>query len=682
MADTNFVDKQTVIQADWLNDVNDNIYGPSAVVGIRPDLNNTSDSTKGDTLIGVTAPGGGKPQTQHDKNAQSINVAEYVLSADAGDHALAWKRAIVQANGRPLDVSGSWTFLTAVDASGYDVNFFGVANIDATAVAAAYPLLLGGTEGSASALGADVSAGAAGISCSLTVSPGDTIKLVSTDLWSPERSYYYKGELARVSSVSGGTIFLQSGLNDSYTAATTTVTKINTKKVAIQDQITINRQSDLLGGVLVQWSKDIYINKLAIVQARERGIYIKECLGGSIIDSTTVASFPVGGATNYGLIIDSSAEVAVVRGNYHGGRHGISTGGTYPSRDLIFDRVIVNNDSSSSVYCLDAHANGERFVYQNIIVKNAALLQAINISIFGGLFKTVNIQNVLNFSPSKNNTKYLIDGAFIDGSNFTNSRGIILTASLDNLNLGSIVVTGGTRLHANNPFMHFPFATGTTTINEVLLNGIEAIATGTTSTSGIYVGVNTQNPNVTLFRLINSKVSNTANGPNISLLSGAVTFGEVQIMNNQMTQSGANNVAFVQRASLAKIHGNTCYGNSTALRFELNTCVDTDVQSNKMYGFTSNGGILLNGSTGQDVAINNSTDAAAGFTFPAGTIIGFGANNRRIFMRTALPSSGTYLIGDRIIHSTPTTGQPKGWGRATNGTGNVLGTDWLTEGNY
>lgn len=50
MADTTFVYRQTPITADWLNDVNDTVYtdlkGPGG-------LSNTTDTTKGDNLVGV-----------------------------------------------------------------------------------------------------------------------------------------------------------------------------------------------------------------------------------------------------------------------------------------------------------------------------------------------------------------------------------------------------------------------------------------------------------------------------------------------------------------------------------------------------------------------------------------------------------------------------------------------------
>lgn len=605
------------------------------------------------------------------------DVISYVVDTDSGDHALAWKRAIIAANGRPINVAGNWTFLTDVDASGYDVNMYGTASIDATAVSAAYPMTLGGTLGSSSALGADVAKGAAGITCALSVQPGDIIKIVSTDQWSTERSYYVKGELQRVLSASGGTIYLQGQLNDGYTAATTTVTKINAASVRIDNKIEINRQSDTKGALLIQWAKDLAVNSLSTIQARERGIYVKECLGGYVADGQTVASFPVGGTSNYGLVYDSCAEISTIRGNYHAGRHGISTGGTFPCRDMLFDNCIVDNDSASGAYCLDAHANAERFIYRNMFSKNGALIQAIDCEFTGGHYLVRDYQYSLLFAFGRNANKTTVLGGIYDASNVTNSRAIALSATVANLNLGSLFIGGGAKLYANNPFFHIPFSSGTTTVNEITLDGIEAVSNGTSSTAGIYINTNTQNPIVGLFRLRNSKTSTSANGPNLTLGSGAVTYTEVQVINNQMTQSGALNVAFVQRATLAKVHGNTCYGNSTALRFELNTCVNTDVRNNNMYGFTSNGGILLNSSTGIDMAIGNFTDAAAGFTFPAGTIIDQGPNNRRVFQRAAAPTTGTYLVGDRTVNSSPAVGQPKAWVCTVAGT---PGT-WTSEGN-
>jgi hypothetical protein len=446
--------------------------------------------SQGAALLGRQAPGSDQPQAQNDKNAQVISVAASVLDADAGDHALAWKRALILANGRPVDVSGAWTFLTALDASGYDVHTVGTATIDGSAVAAAYPVTLGGTLGASAALGASVAKGAARIVSALSVHPGDLIKLVSTDLWSTERSYYYKGELARVLSASGGAIYLQGALNDSYAAATTTVSKINAKKISLDGQIEINRQGDTKGGFLIQWAKDIALNKPSTIQARERGIYVKECLGGYVADGQTVASLPVGGTTNYGLVFDSCAEIVTIRGNYHAGRHGISTGGTFPCRDMMFDRTIADNDDASGSYCCDSHGNGERFVYRNVIARNGATFQSIDTEVAGGVFSSRNQANALAFTPSRNASYLKVSGGVFDASSQANGRGITLTTAIAGLTIGEFSVTGRASITANNPIYHIPFPSGSTTVRTFKIDNCDMAVKGQSTTAGVYVGTN------------------------------------------------------------------------------------------------------------------------------------------------------------------------------------------------
>jgi len=638
----------------------------------------SSESGKGATLVGYAAPGGGLARTQADKNRDAISVREYVLAADAGDHAMAWKRAIAQAAGRPIDVSGSWTFLTALDASSYDVHLLGRAAIDATAVLAEYPMTMGGTVGSSAALSADVAKGAAGIVCALDVQPGDIIKIVSTDLWSTERSYYYKGELQRVLSASGGTIYLQGQLNDGYTAATTTITKINPAMVRIDNEIEINRQKDNQGAFLIKWAKDLAVNRLSAIQARERGIYFKECLGGYVADGKTVASFPVGGVTNYGLVYDSCAEIVTLRGNYHAGRHGISTGGTFPCRDLLFDRCIADNDNAGGAPSLDAHANAERLIYRNVICRNGGNIQAINSEVYGMYAVSRNQRSALVFSPARSGGYYSVNGGIFDATSQSNGIAINLSQTIAGVSHGAIHIRNGAQLLANAPFFHIPFASGTTSIDLVEIDSAICRSSGTHAQSGIYIGTNTQNPNVTDIRITNCpEISSAGGGPALQIQSGANTFGTVLLESNALSQAGAFNVGLVQRATLVSIQNNRLKGNGGALRLELHACVDTDCRNNRLTGFASLGGLYLNGTTGQNISINNTTDAASGFTLPSGTIIGYGPHNRRMFQMTATPTTGTYLVGDRWINSSPSVGQKKGEICTVAG---APGT-WSTEGN-
>ena len=59
----------------------------------------------------------------------------------------------------------------------------------------------------------------------------------------------------------------------------------------------------------------------------------------------------------------------------------------------------------------------------------------------------------------------------------------------------------------------------------------------------------------------------------------------------------------------------------------------------------------------------------------------FPAPNEVTLAAAAMPAAGSWKIGRRVVNSVPTIGQPKAWQRITTGSGNVLNTDWVSEGN-
>lgn len=112
MADTTFANG-TVIQADWLNDVNDVVYTDAGGVG---GLSSTSDLAKGDALIGVKRNAtGSTARTQHAINEdRAIHVNDFGAVADGTTNNYA---AIVAANAaavaaqRPLKFgAGTYAF--------------------------------------------------------------------------------------------------------------------------------------------------------------------------------------------------------------------------------------------------------------------------------------------------------------------------------------------------------------------------------------------------------------------------------------------------------------------------------------------------------------------------------------------------------------------------------------------
>lgn len=139
--------------------------------------------------------------------------------------------------------------------------------------------------------------------------------------------------------------------------------------------------------------------------------------------------------------------------------------------------------------------------------------------------------------------------------------------------------------------------------------------------------------------------------------------------------SGSNNALTISGAAYAKIYGNTANGNGNTLCYELAHCTLADVRHTTMTGFTSVGGIYLNGNTA-NIFIANTTDGA--FSLPdLTTVIGYGPNGKRIVQSNVIPATGKWDVGDRSVNRSPAVGQPKAWICTVAGT---PGT-WISEGN-
>lgn len=114
-----------------------------------------------------------------------------------------------------------------------------------------------------------------------------------------------------------------------------------------------------------------------------------------------------------------------------------------------------------------------------------------------------------------------------------------------------------------------------------------------------------------------------------------------------------------------------------SLDFSSNTICSGDI------GTAPKIGIALSGSaTNLHMAGNNVTDSQVGIA-DASTVSGRRSGDQAI-MFAALPSQSTWRIGDvahnstkPVLGSTPNKYVVDGWTRITNGTGNVLNTDWV-----
>jgi hypothetical protein len=538
------------------------------------------------------------PALRHTLREQQrlVRVADYYQGGDAAPAFLAAIQT-ADASGRSVDIAGEWVFHSACYASGYVARLVGHAKIDASSVADTYALVLGGTEGAAVPLSADAGIGDNELSCPLAVLPGDIIRLVSSEPWSSERRYYVKGELAWVAGSAGGTITLHGQLNDSYTAAATTATRINAKPVSIQDGIELLRNANS-GGILVQWARELALSRCFVQQARERSLYLKECLGGYVADCGCYADHVPGGRTNYGLAFNSCAQIHTVGGRYRAGRHAVSTGGTFPCRDLHFADVEFDNDSASGTYCLDAHANGERFSYSNVTSLNGAVVQAVDCHFIGGRFGSRNFLNALSVNPGRNSRYYTFSAVTIENPRL-GGRGLTLSPAIRGLTIDGFAFSGGS-VSADIPFYCIPDSTGDTRFGSIEFDsGFRLISVRPGLNVGSLVGPNVADPLIGRVLFANGSIVSYGAGIALVIRSAHKSIGYAGVLGCVIDHRGANACVLIRQAKQAQFSRNHGFGNGVSWRAEISECDQVEARHNRMEGFTRDGGLYLvnNGAT-------------------------------------------------------------------------------------
>jgi hypothetical protein len=521
---------------------------------------------------------------------RSVRVADYLSGADA---APAWLAAIRAAamDGRSVDVSGKWVFYTPCDASGYPAFLVGRAQIDASAVAAPFALILGGREGQSAPLGADVERGGNALRCNLPLAGGDVVRLLSTEPWSTERPYYVKGELLRVLAADGNEVLVQGELHDDYLAALTQLTRLEARRVLVQDGIELIRNADS-GGLLLQWAREPVLRHCFVFQARERGIYLRQCLGGQLVDCGSHADHVSGGKTNYGLALSSCAGLHIVGGNFRAGRHGLTSGGTFPCRDLTFTGVIVDCDDRSGSYSLDAHANGERLLYHNVTSLNGAVVQAIDSQFVGGHYGARSFLNALSLYPARSARYYTLHSVEIRNER-AGGRGLTLSPALGGLTLEQFLLTGG-RIDADIPFYCIPAASGSTRYGSIeFAGGFQLLSQRTGAKAGSLIGPNVADAEIGQLSFSDGRLVCNGGGAALTVRSRQKSITSVLISGCDIAQLSASPCVDISQAKEVELRANACrgYGLSSGLR--VSGCDLVEASGNRLIGFSSEGGLTL-----------------------------------------------------------------------------------------
>lgn len=350
--------------------------------------------------------------------------------------------------------------LTCTD--GQRVVWFGPGVLDMTAQgnAGTTSVTIQGSVGSSAALGADVTGNARSITCALSVSAGDVIRILSTASFTPASAAFVKGELAEVESASAGTITLKSHLHDTYTAATTTVYKLNMPRVFV-DGLTILRNDNTGAGLTILYARDVRVANVRASGARDRGIYLDHCYNGQVSNCRVTDAYASGGGTNYSFVLASSQNFAVEGNQFLSGRHGVSNGGTFPFRNITYTGNIVDNTRGIPNYAFDLHANGQGITITGNVIKNGIGIECIDVTFTGNYVDCYDYTYALLINQYRNGNFLKIEGNTIY-SRTSGGNGIVHTTTGSITSDYTSVVIANNTIESDSVALYFTSSSGAT----------------------------------------------------------------------------------------------------------------------------------------------------------------------------------------------------------------------------
>lgn len=630
-------------------------------------------------------------RTQRDKNTDFVSVKDFGAKGDGvTDDTVAFQKAIdyMMTNGVGLKIpksSGKYIVNGSVtNTSGGTIDIVADvgAEIDGSNSTTVLLFLLGGNVSATNyQLTADSAKGSVTI-----VAPGhnfvvgDIIRIRSTDLWNPTRAYYYKGEMCRVQAVSGDNIYVDTALYDSYTAATTVVTKYNASKCRI-DNLKIRRASNQ-GGLQLQYLKDYSLNNLDIKNANERCLYLLECFNGALRDNQTYGKYYTNAGTAYGLCIGSCQHLKMFGGYYNGGRHGMAIGGTFPARDVKMFGVDVDNDGASPQYCMDSHGNAEFVELYGCHIHNAAFLQSANTKIIGGEYRTSGYSaSALALAPEVSCDYLTISN--VTGENFAGKSVVGIIYYENDLTFKHITLENIT-------------TKGTAEVKSSNYAGMVFIHTRNSGANATFKKLTVDNCNAAFSGAVTSTAYGLAIGANGNLSGDVVLSNNYLIAGHDKTRSHFIAVNGVIKSSNNSYLGadNTNYASAVTKGAFISTNDTYDCNSSAVYHHIStpdkvtliNPTILNSSNVGLRVAsndvfytnptlINVTSKPLFDNTVPYYAKTSSGT---KITTNTMPPSKGNWALGDRCFNVNPTNINVVSW------TCTVAGTPgtWVADSNF
>lgn len=529
----------------------------------------------------------------------------------------------------------------------------------------------------------------------MNLAVGDIVRIQSTDLWSAARNYFYKGELVKIRSITGSTATIDGSFYDSYTPATTTLNRIQAPSILVENIKFVRPASDSTTlytvGLEVEHCKDTVLRRVRSEYSNRSGLIVRECYNVLVEDCEVVGNFITGQGLDYGITIASSNTVTVRGGYYVTGRHGITHGGTFPFRDCLVDGAYVDNISDTTV-AFDTHQAGQNIRVTNCTIMNGAYIGSIDTSFENNTVKTRDPgpNGGLSVNPAKSCSYIAIRNNVLDfrhGSPTTEGRSLSFIVSGVNspattVAIDNLIIEGNTLLKptatGSSPYAMLirgsVFSDCPVTINSLLIkNNLVNVAAG----SGITFLAS--NASAALFQILESYVEgNRLEAANITfdmVASANFTFGDIFLRKNTFETNSASQYSVDINSSGASVivaDDNMFKGGIGAF---LNNSGGVVKASDNIFRSGTNSLVIGAGGTIGEAVIGNNYDFTAGGFSNVGTnftssFLGQGGNSdsQRVAWRTAIPTTGTWNVGDIVWNTAPTAGGVPGWICVTAGT--------------
>lgn len=218
------------------------------------------------------------------------------------------------------------------------------------------------------------------VSSTAGLTKGNIIFLENTvdNSFSAHRLYYHDGEINIVESVTPTEITVRNPLQSSYPAAATmkvygaTFGTMRTNGGRFISDAAFALRARICHKVRVN---DTYCE--AVGASRAASLVIDRCYNAELKGVSTRLDYLGTGAGEYGLSVSNSQDVISWGGNYHAGRHPVTTGGSsdagaVPCRNVKIIKATMANDPASGIYAADFHGNTVDSFYEGCTIYGSA----------------------------------------------------------------------------------------------------------------------------------------------------------------------------------------------------------------------------------------------------------------------------------------------------------------------